>query len=173
MATTHYPLTHRALVCTRMDMFKEFKDVNALSSAGPILPPLKMDLETTSEEQAQRVISFLFPVLLHNLLRAQDFPLRKKLAGALDTMEQNIKENSSNTMIKELLACGLKGTVCDPAGLPANIDAKRAVALYLERGEWDTLYRTFYLRVTKTFFKERKAVAEWLRAQEAGKLATA
>lgn len=173
MATTHYPLTHRALVCTRMDMFKEFKDVNALSSAGPILPPLKMDLETTSEEQAQRVISFLFPVLLHNLLRAQDFPLRKKLAGALDTMEQNIKENSGNTMIKELLACGLQGKVCDPAGLPENIDAKRAVALYLERGEWDTLYRTFYLRVTKTLIKERKAVAQWLRAQEANKLATA
>ena len=173
MATSSYPLTHRALVCTRMDMFKEFRDVNALSTAGPILPPLKMDLEAASQEQAQRVISFLFPVLLHNLLRSPDFPLRKKLAGALDTMEQNIRENSSNPMIQELLACGLKGKVCDPAGLPENIDAKRAVALYLERGEWDTLYRTYYLRITKTLIKERKAVADWLSEQESGKVATA
>ena len=161
-----YPLTHRVLVCTRMDMFQDLGDVNNLSTHGPILPRLKMDLETASEQQAERIIKFLFPVFLHNLIRAEDFPLRDKLKGALEQMEQNIQENAQNAMVQELLTCGLQGKICDAAGLPENIDAKRAVALYLARQEWDTLYRTFYLRVSKTFIKERQQIAAWLASQK-------
>ncbi len=64
-------------------------------------------------------------------------------------MEQNIQENAQNAMAQELLTCGLKGKVCDPGGLPDNINAKRAVTLYLARADWDTLYSTFYGRVTR------------------------
>ena len=163
--TTDYPLTHRVLVCTRMDMFQDLEDVNALSTHGPVLPRLTVDLETASDHQAERIIKFLFPVFLHNLIRAPDFPLRDKLKGALEQMEQNIQENAQNAMVQELLTYGLQGKVCDAAGLPEDIDAKRAVALYLARQEWDTLYRTFYLRVTRSLIKERQAVAEWVRAQ--------
>ena len=166
MTQTDYPLTHRALVCTRMDMFQDLDDVNALSTHGPILPQINMDLNSASDEQAERIIKFLFPVLLHNLIRATDFPLRKKLKGALQQMEQNIQENAQNQMVQELLTCGLQGKVCDPAGLPENIDAKRAVSLYLARQEWDTLYRTFALRVTRTLVKERQQLANWLESQK-------
>ena len=166
MSQTDYPLTHRVLVCTRMDMFQDLDDVNALSTHGPILPRLKMDLETASEHQAERIIKFLFPVFLHNLIRAADFPLRAKLSGALEQMEQNIQESAQNAMVQELLTCGLQGKICDAAGLPEDIDAKRAVALYLARQEWDTLYRTFYLRITRALIKERQVVAEWLRSQK-------
>ncbi|MCZ6831698.1 MAG: hypothetical protein O7F73_19310 [Gammaproteobacteria bacterium] len=173
MSTSKYPLTHRVLVCTRMDMFRDLDSVNALSTHGPVLPRLEMDLETASQHQAERIIKFLFPVFLHNLIRAEDFPLRDKLRGALEQMEQNIRESAQNAMVQELLTCGLQGKICDAAGLPEDIDAKRAVALYLARQEWDTLYRTFYLRVSKTLIKERRQVAEWLRAQKELQLATA
>ncbi|MFB3077210.1 MAG: hypothetical protein ACE1Y4_04305 [Lysobacterales bacterium] len=173
MSTSKYPLTHRVLVCTRMDMFRDLGSVNALSTHGPVLPRLEMDLETASQHQAERIIKFLFPVFLHNLIRAEDFPLRDKLRGALEQMEQNIRESAQNAMVQELLTCGLQGKICDAAGLPEDIDAKRAVALYLARQEWDTLYRTFYLRVSKTLIKERRQVAEWLRAQRELQLATA
>ena len=173
MSLTNYPLTHRVLVCTRMDMFQDLGDVNTLSTHGTILPRLKMDLETASEKQAERIIKFLFPVFLHNLIRAPDFPLREKLGGALDQMEENIRESAQNAMVQELLTCGLQGKICDAAGLPENIDAKRAVALYLEREEWDTLYRTFYLRVLKGLIKGRQEIAKWLRSQEEQPAATA
>jgi len=149
-----------------MDMFQDLDDVNALSTHGPVLPHLNVDLETASDVQAKRIIKFLFPVFLHNLIRAKDFPLRDRLSGALDQMEQNIQENAQNAMVQELLTCGLKGKICDAAGLPEDVDAKRAVALYLARQEWDTLYRTFYLRITKALIKDRRAVAEWLRSQQ-------
>jgi hypothetical protein len=165
MSISDYPLTHRALVCTRMDMFQDMGNVNQLSTHGMILPRLKMDLENASEIQAKRIIEFLFPVFLHNLIRADDFPLREKLAGALEQMEMNIQDNSQNPMVRELLTCGLKGKVCDPGGLPADIDAKRAVALYLAREDWDTIYRTFSLRVTRTLVRQRKDVAKWLQEQ--------
>ena len=173
MSLTNYPLTHRVLVCTRMDMFQDLGDVNTLSTHGTILPRLKMDLETASEKQAERIIKFLFPVFLHNLIRAPDFPLREKLSGALDQMEENIRESAQNAMVQELLTCGLQGKICDAAGLPEDIDAKRAVALYLQREEWDTLYRTFYLRVLKGLIKGRQEIAKWLRSQEEQPAATA
>jgi hypothetical protein len=149
-----------------MDMFQDLDNVNVLATHGPILPKVKMDLHDASETQAKRIMEFLFPVFLHNLIRAEDFPLRDKLKGALDQMEQTIQENAKNAMVQELLTCGLKGEVCDPGGLPRNVDAKRAVVLYLERAEWDTLYRTFHMRVVKTLVQGRKAVADWIRAQE-------
>ena len=170
MSISDYPLTHRALVCTRMDMFQDMGNVNQLSTHGMILPRLKMDLENASEIQAKRIIEFLFPVFLHNLIRADDFPLREKLAGALEQMEMNIQDNSQNPMVRELLTCGLKGKVCDPGGLPADIDAKRAVALYLAREDWDTIYRTFSLRVTRTLVRQRKDVAKWLQEQTSEQL---
>ena len=158
MTTSAYPLTHRALVCSRMDMFQDLDSVNVLATSGPILPKMKMDLHEASEAQAKRIIEFLFPVFLHNLIRA-DFPMRDKLRGALETMEQNIQENAKNAMIQELLTCGLKGEICDPGGLPKDVDAKRATMLYLARAEWDTLYKTFHMRVTKTLVSGRKEVA--------------
>lgn len=166
MTTAAYPLTHRALVCSRMDMFQELDSVNVLSTHGPIPPKVKMDLHEASETQAKRIIEFLFPVFLHNLIRAEDFPMRGKLKGALDQMEQTIQENAKNAMVQELLTCGLKGEVCDPGGLPKDVDAKRAVVLYLARAEWDTLYRTFYLRVIKTLVQGRSELADWIKAQE-------
>ena len=45
----------------------------------------------------------------------------------------DIQENAKNAMVQELLTCGLKGEVCDPGGLPKDVDAKRAVVLYLAR----------------------------------------
>lgn len=173
MSTSNYPLTHRVLVCTRMDMFQELGDVNTLSTHGPILPRLNIDLETASDKQAERVVKFLFPVLLHNLIRDKDFPLRDRLSGALEQMEQNIQENAQNAMVQELLTCGLQGKVCDAAGLPEDVDAKRAVALYLARQEWDTLYRTFHMRVTKGMIKNRALIAEWIRTQQAQGTTTA
>ena len=173
MTISDYPLTHRALVCTRMDMFQDIGNVNLLSNHGPVLPRLKMDLENASDIQAKRIIEFLFPVFLHNLIRADDFPLRERLTGALEQMEQNIQDNSQNPMIRELLTCGLKGKVCDPSGLPADIDAKRAVALYLAREDWDTIYRTFSMRVTKTLVRQRKDVASWLANQASTQLSEA
>ena len=163
MANSNYPLTHRALVCTRMDMFKDLQSVNVLSTYGPLLPKLKMNLDGASEKQAKRIFEFLFPVFLHNLIQAKDFPLREKLSGALTQMEQNIQENAQNPMVRELLTCGLKGEVCDPRGLPDNIDAKRAVSLYLARQEWDTLYRTFSVRVINAMVKQRQDVADWIK----------
>lgn len=166
MSTSAYPLTHRALVCSRMDMFQDLDSVNVLATSGPILPKIKMDLHDASEAQAKRIIEFLFPVFLHNLIRAEDFPMRSKLQGALDQMEQNIQENAKNAMVQELLTCGLKGEVCDPGGLPKNVDAKRAVVLYLARAEWDTLYRTFSMRVIKTMVRGRKEIGDWIKSQE-------
>jgi hypothetical protein len=165
MSRDNYPLTHRALVCTRMDMFQELDDVNVLSTHGLIMPKLAMNFEGASEKQARRVIEFLFPVFLHNIIRVQDFPQREKLAVALEQMEQNIKDNAQNAMVQELLTCGLQGKVCDAGGLPTKIDAKRAVTLYLARNDWDTLYRTFYLRVVKLLVKHRREVAQWLKQQ--------
>lgn len=161
-----YPLTHRALVCSRMDMFQELDSVNVLATHGPILPKVKMDLRDASESQAKRIIEFLFPVFLHNLIRAEDFPMRDKLKGALEQMEQTIKDNAKNAMVQELLTCGLRGDVCDPGGLPSNVDAKRAVVLYLARAEWDTLYRTFHMRVVKALVQGRREVADWIKTQE-------
>ena len=166
MTTAAYPLTHRALVCSRMDMFQDLDSVNVLATSGPILPKVKMDLHEASDTQAKRMIEFLFPVFLHNLIRADDFPMRGKLKGALDQMEQNIQENAKNAMVQELLTCGLKGEICDPGGLPKDVDAKRAVVLYLERAEWDTLYRTFYMKVIKTLVQGRNEVADWIKEQE-------
>jgi hypothetical protein len=173
MSLTDYPLTHRALVCTRMDMFEDLGNVNVLSAHGAIMPRLKVDLEGTSEDQALRIIEFLIPVFLHNLIRAEDFPLREKLASALVQMEQNIQDNAQNAMVQELLTCGLKGKICDPGGLPDNIDAKRAVTLYLARADWDTLYSTFYRRVTRVLVKQRETVAEWIKNHRAEELASA
>ncbi len=173
MSLTDYPLTHRALVCTRMDMFEDLGSVNVLSTYGAIMPRLKVDLEDASEVQALRIVEFLFPVFLHNLIRAADFPLQEKLAGALTQMEQNIKENAQNAMVQELLTCGLKGKICDPGGLPDNIDAKRAVTLYLARADWDTLYSTFYRRVTRVLVKQRQLVAQWIKSQQAEELEAA
>ena len=147
-------------------MFQELESVNVLSTHGPILPKVKMDLHDASDSQAKRIIEFLFPVFLHNLIRAEDFPLRHKLKGAMDTMEQNIQENAKNAMVQELLTCGLKGEVCDPGGLPKNVDAKRAVVLYLARAEWDTLYRTFFMRVVKTMVQGRSEIADWINTQQ-------
>ena len=166
MSTADYPLTHRALVCSRMDMFQELENVNVLATHGPILPKVKMDLHDASETQAKRIIEFLFPVFLHNLIRSDDFPMRTKLKGALEQMEQTIQENAKNAMVQELLTCGLKGEVCDPGGLPKNVDAKRAVVLYLARAEWDTLYRTFHMRVVKTLVQGRQELAAWIKTQE-------
>ncbi len=166
MTTSAYPLTHRALVCSRMDMFPDLESVNVLATSGPILPKIKMDLHEANEAQARRVIEFLFPVFLHNLIRAEDFPMRKKLKAALDAMEQNIQENAKNVMVQELLTCGLKGEVCDPGGLPKDVDTKRAVVLHLARAEWDTLYRTFHMRVIKTLVGGRAELADWIKAQE-------
>lgn len=166
MSTSAYPLTHRALVCSRMDMFQDLESVNVLATSGPILPKMKMDFHEASDAQAKRIIEFLFPVFLHNLIRAEDFPMREKLKGALDQMEQNIQENAKNAMVQELLTCGLKGEVCDPGGLPKNVDAKRAVVLYLARAEWDTLYRTFSMRVIKTLVQGRKEIGDWIKSQE-------
>ena len=163
MANSNYPLTHRALVCTRMDMFKDLGSVNVLSTYGPLLPKMKMNLDGASEKQAKRIFEFLFPVFLHNLIQAKDFPLREKLSGALEQMEQNIQESAQNPMVQELLTCGLKGEVCDPRGLPDNIDAKRAVSLYLARQEWDTLYRTFSIRVINALVRQRQDVADWIK----------
>ena len=170
MTAAAFPLTHRALVCSRMDMFPDLESVNVLATSGPILPKVTMDLHEASEAQAKRVIEFLFPVFLHNLIRAEDFPLRDKLKGALEQMEQTIQENAKNAMVQELLTCGLKGEVCDPGGLPKDVDAKRAVVLYLAREEWDTLYKTFYMRVLKALVQSRKEVADWIanRAEESG-----
>ena len=166
MAFSAYPLTHRALVCTRMDMFRDMGDVNSLSTAGVVIPRLNIEqLEEASDSQAKRIVEFLFPVFLHNLIKVKDFPLRNRLEGALEQIEQSIQENAENPMIRELLTCGLKGEVCDPSGLPEDIDAKRAVALYLARAEWDTLYRTFSLKVVKTLVKHRADIAIWLREQ--------
>lgn len=173
MPTSDYPLTHRALVCTRMDMFQDLGNVNVLSTLGPVLPRLKMNLETASEKQAKRIIEFLFPVFLHNLIRAEDFPLREKLAGALTQMEHSIEDNAENPMVRELLTRGLKGEICDPGGLPDDIDAKRAVALYLAREDWDTLYRTFYRRCVKALVKQRQDVAMWIKSQQEAQLASA
>jgi hypothetical protein len=167
MSFQNYPLCHRALVCTRMDMFRDLTDVNVLSTHGPILPKLTMDLEEASDTQAKRIVEFLFPVFLHNLIRAEDFPVREKFAGALNQMEQNIQDNAQNAMVQELLTCGLKGKVCDPGGLPEDIDAKRAVTLYLARADWDTLYRTFHLRVIKLLVKNRQEVALWIKQHQA------
>ena len=44
MTASAYPLIHRALVCSRMDMFQELENVNVLSTHGPILPKVKVDL---------------------------------------------------------------------------------------------------------------------------------
>lgn len=166
MAVSAFPLTHRALVCSRMDMFQDLDSVNVLATHGPILPKVKMDLDEASDTQAKRIFEFLFPVFLHNLIRAEDFPMREKLTVALEQMEQNIQENAKNAMVQELLTCGLKGEVCDPGGLPDDVDAKRAVVLYLAREEWDTLYRTFSLKVIKTLVKSRKEIANWIKSQE-------
>ena len=166
MTISAYPLTHRALVCSRMDMFQELDSVNVLATSGPIPPKIKMDLHEASEAQAKRIIEFLFPVFLHNLIRAEDFPMREKLKGALEQMEQTIQENAKNAMVQELLTCGLKGEVCDPGGLPKNVDAKRATMLYLARAEWDTLYKTFHLRLVKALVQGREDVADWIRTQE-------
>ncbi len=165
MTTASYPLTHRALVCSRMDMFPDLENVNVLATSGPILPKVTMDLHEASDAQAKRVMEFLFPVFLHNLIRDEDFPMRQKLQGALEQMEQTIQENAKNAMVQELLTCGLKGDVCDPGGLPKNVDAKRAVVLYLAREEWDTLYKTFYMRVLKTLVKGRNEVADWISSR--------
>jgi len=154
-----------------MDMFQDLDNVNVLSTHGPILPRLQMDLDEASDIQAKRIIEFLFPVFLHNLIRAEDFPLRQKLAGALEEMEQNIKDNAQNPMVQELLTCGLKGEVCDPGGLPKDVDAKRAVSLYLARGEWDTIYRTFSVKVIKTLVKQRQEVAAWIARQKQNQVA--
>jgi hypothetical protein len=148
-----------------MDMFQELEDVNVLSTYGLILPKLAINFETCSEKQARRVIEFLFPIFLHNVIRVQDFPQREKLAVALEQMEQNIADNAQNAMVQELLTCGLQGKVCDAGGLPTKIDAKRAVTLYLARNEWDTLYRTFYLRVVKLLVKHRRELGRWLKQQ--------
>ncbi|MEP5766545.1 MAG: hypothetical protein ABJ308_18235 [Halieaceae bacterium] len=166
MAASAFPLTHRALVCSRMDMFQDLDSVNVLATHGPILPKVKMDLDEASDTQAKRIFEFLFPVFLHNIIRAEDFPKREKLTSALEQMEQNIQENAKNAMVQELLTCGLKGEVCDPGGLPDDVDAKRAVVLYLAREEWDTLYRTFSLKVIKTLVKSRKEIASWIKSQE-------
>ncbi len=147
-------------------MFQDLESVNVLATSGPISPKIKMDLHEASEAQAKRIIEFLFPVFLHNLIRAEDFPMRQKLKGALDTMEQNIQENAKNAMIQELLTCGLKGEICDPGGLPKDVDAKRATMLYLARAEWDTLYKTFHLRVVKALVQGREEVADWIKSQE-------
>lgn len=171
MPISDYPLTHRALVCTRMDMFQELGDVNALSTQGAVLPRLKMDLKMSSEEQAKRVFEILFPVFLHNLIRADSFPLREKLAGALKQMELTIQDNAENLMVRVLLTRGLTGEVCDPGGLPENIDAKRAVALYLAREEWDTLYRTFHRRLVKSMVKQRQEIAQWIKSEQEAQLA--
>jgi len=166
MSVSAFPLTHRALVCSRMDMFQDLDSVNVLATHGPILPKVKMELDDASEVQAKRIFEFLFPVFLHNLIRAEDFPMREKLTAALDQMEQTIQENSKNAMVQELLTCGLKGEVCDAGGLPDDVDAKRAVVLYLAREEWDTLYKTFYLRVIKTLVNARAEIADWIKKQE-------
>lgn len=166
MPISDYPLTHRALVCTRMDMFQDLGNVNVLSSQGPVLPKLKTDLENASEEQAKRIIEILFPVFLHNLIRADSFPLRKKLTAALKQMEDSIQDNAENPMVRVLLTRGLTGEVCDPGGLPEDIDAKRAVALYLAREEWDTLYRTFHMRLVNAMVKQRKEIAKWIISEQ-------
>ena len=166
MNLSDYALTHRALVCTRMDMFRELGDVNTLSSNGPVLPKLNIDLETASDAQVQRVLEFLFPVFLHNIIRDRNFPGRSRLEIALQQMEQTIQENAKNAMVQELLTCGLKGEVCDPSGLPQNIDAKRKVALFLAREEWDTLYKTFSMKVVKSLLKNKKELAGWIRSQQ-------
>ncbi len=170
MPTSDYPLTHRALVCTRMDMFRDLGNVNVLSTQGPVLPKLKMDLANASAEQAKRIIEILFPVFLHNLIRAESFPLREKLAGALAQMEDNIQDNAENAMVRVLLTRGLTGEVCDPGGLPEDIDAKRAVALYLAREHWDTMYRTFHRRLVNAMVKQRKEIANWITLEQKAKL---
>jgi hypothetical protein len=70
-----------------------------------------------------------------------------------------------------LLTRGLTGEVCDPGGLPEDIDAKRAVALYLAREEWDTLYRTFHRRLVKSMVKQRQEVAQWIKSEQEAQLA--
>ena len=89
-------MTHRALVYTRMDMFRDLDNVNSLSASGPITPRVNIDLEAASDSQAQRVIDFLFPVFLHNIIRDPEFPVRDKLEIALQQMEQTIKEGAQN-----------------------------------------------------------------------------
>jgi hypothetical protein len=146
-----------------MDMFQELGSVYVLSTHGAFLPRLDIQLEQTSEEQAKAVIQAMFPVFLHNLIRAEGFPCREMLSSALDQMELNIKENIENPLVKELLTCGLKGEVFNAGGLPEKVDAKRAVSLFLARSEWDTLYRTFSLRVTKTMAREREHIGHWMQ----------
>jgi hypothetical protein len=153
-----------------MDMFQDLGNVNVLSTQGAVLPKLTMDLEKASEEQAKRIIEILFPVFLHNLIRADGFPLRERLAGALAQMEDNIQDNAENSMVQVLLTRGLTGEVCDPGGLPEDIDAKRAVALYLAREDWDTLYRTFHRRVVNTLVKQRKDLAKWIASEKKAQL---
>ncbi len=34
------------------------------------------------------------------------------------------------------------------------------------RAEWDTLYRTFHMRVIKTLVQGRQELADWIKAQE-------
>jgi hypothetical protein len=173
MPISDYPLTHRALVCTRMDMFQDLDNVNVLSTRGAVLPKLKMDLENSSVEQAKRIIEILFPVFLHNLIRADGFPLREKLTSALEQMESNIQDSAENPMVRLLLTRGLTGEVCDPGGLPDDFDAKRAVALYLAREEWDTLYRTFHMRLVNTMVKQRRELAKWIQSERKAQVESA
>jgi hypothetical protein len=170
MPISDYPLTHRALVCTRMDMFQDLENVNVLSTQGSVLPRLKMDLKNSSAARAKRFIEILFPVFLHNLIRAEGFPLREKLEGALTQMEHSIQDNADNPMVRELLKRGLTGEVCDPGGLPDDIDAKRRVALYLAREDWDTLYRTFHMRLVNVMVKQRQEVATWITSEQKARL---
>lgn len=162
MSNSEYPLTHRALVCSRMDMFKELDSVYVLSTHGAYTSHIDPGLGKGSEAEAKSIIESQFPVFLHNLIRAEGFPGRDSLTNALDQMELNIKEHIENPLVKELLTCGLKGEVFNAGGLPENIDAKRAVSLFLARSEWDTLYRTFSLRVIKSMTKERQQIGHWL-----------
>jgi hypothetical protein len=169
--TLEYPLTHRALVCSRMDLFPQLASVNLLSTLGPIPFADEMNLDGLDEEAAKAVIDVAFPVFLHNLIRSTGFPRRKALKSALDQMELNIRENAGNPLVQELLASGLKGEVFNAGGLPEKADARRAVSLFLARDEWDTLYRTFLLRVSKSLLASAAEIAGWEPEQSSVRLA--
>lgn len=158
-----FPLTHRALVCSRMDLFTDLNSVSALSTHEAYVPTLSRGLDELPEGEARSTLEDLFPVFLHNLIRADAFPLQKNLIGALEQMEQNIRDHADNPFVQELLTCGLKGEVFNADGLPQKTDAKRAVSLYLARTEWDTLYRTFSLRIVKAMLREKQSIAAWMR----------
>lgn len=167
MNHTEFPLTHRALVCSRMDLFKQLENVYALSTHGAIPPRDVRSLDQASELEAKAILESMFPVFLHNLIRDPEFPCREQLNSALEQMELNIRENAANPLVQELLTCGLKGEVFNAGGLPEKVDAKRAVSLFLARTEWDTLYRTFSLRVIKTLARERQQVQRWIDSHAA------